>query len=84
MPDTLVKDVAETRPGQHVTAVDPNVAISFLPPFNQVKDILESSPAPRRPSKNSPLRDEDLEFELSCWEAAGEEALELFENSLDE
>lgn len=86
MPDTIVKDVAETRPGEQLApAVESNVGISFLPPFTLVKDILESSPSPRRPNRNRPLHDEtELEMELSCWEAAGAEALEAFEDSLEE
>lgn len=82
MTDTLVKDVAETMPGQRVP--ESEAAVSFLPSFGEVRGILESSPAPRRPNRNRPIYDSSLEEELSCWQAAGEEALELFENSLDE
>jgi len=48
---------------------------TFSMPFEKVRELVESSPAPRRPNRNKPIHD-SLALELEAWEAASDEALE--------
>lgn len=86
MSSAILKDIAETLPGQQpAVPVSDDVAVSWMPRFDAVKHLLESSPAPRRPNRNRPNTDErELASEIESWQAAGEEALAMFEDSLEE
>jgi len=86
MSDTIVHGRAETRPAQEAPMVERNQAISISAPFPLVRGILSQYPPPRRPNRNHPLFEVDRELreEMNAWEAASDEALEGFENSLPE
>lgn len=63
-----------------------NVAVSILMPFAKVKHILEGYAAPKRPSRVSPIHNDEsaLQGELDAWEAASDEAFESTESDLSD
>jgi hypothetical protein len=86
MSETAVRNIAQTEPGQSIPAVAENEAVSFLAPFEMVRHLLANCPAPRRPNRNRPIQQVDpaLQEEFGAWEAASDETLEKFENSMPE
>lgn len=55
----------------------PNYA-TFSIPFESVRQYVESTPAPKRPSRSQPIH-ESLSGELAAWDEASDEALESFD-----
>ena len=79
---------AETLPAEETIQVndDQTVARSVTLPFDLVAQMVDLSVPLRRPKKRSPDRstDQALSDELAAWDAASDEAHELFEDDLSE
>ena len=86
MSETVVRDVAVTKPSQAPPRIKKNEAVSFLVPFEAIKHLLVGQRPPRRPNRNRPMHvnDPQLQKELDAWEAASDEALEAMEDDLPE
>jgi len=86
MSETTEAGLAKTQPGQALPRIEENEAVSFLPPFRKVRELIAGYPAPRRPNRSRPMHEPDLLLseELAAWDAASDEALEGFEDSLPE
>ena len=62
MPNTPVKSIAEHIPGQYMamqeeSEIDEQQAVSANASFESVKELLHSTPSPRRPNRNKPRND---------------------------
>ena len=74
-------EVAENRPAEVQNVLDSSGAVipriaTFSVPFEVVREIVESAPSPRRPSRNQPFHGV-LSEEIEAWEEASDEALEI-------
>jgi len=87
MSEVAEPSIAQTRPGESLPAVvEKNRSVSLLVPFEKVRHLLVKYPPPRRPNRNRPILQADsaLQQELDAWEAASDETLGGFEDSLPE
>ena len=98
MSGTITRNVAVTWPSQDAPCLDAkkdiaadeniHIAVSCSPAFDAVRSMLEESRPPRRPNRNRPVVDVEvdpgLRDELDAWDAASNEALERFEGRLSE
>ncbi len=50
------------------------LGVTLLLPFEKVRELIESAPAPHRPNRNRPIHDgSDLSAEIAAWERASDE-----------
>ncbi len=77
MSNTVVREVAAKRSGQAPPDIERNQAVSFVPAFSAVRELIGGYPAPERPNRNRPaiLDDPQLREELDAWDAASDDAL---------
>ena len=85
MSEAEVQETAINKSSQ-VPRIESDRAVSLLLPFNQVKQLIEGYPAPRRPNRNRPtdIDDTELREEFAAWDAASDEAFEAMEDDLPE
>jgi len=86
MRETIVHDIAKTRPEQKIPEIKADQAVSCLAPFEAIEHLLADSPPPRRPNRNRPTSvvDTELREELDAWDAASDEAFGRLETELPE
>jgi hypothetical protein len=86
MGEVIEQTIAVTQPSKGAPPVAKHRAISLLVPFAKVKHLLAKYPPPKRPNRNRPVNlvDPELRRELEAWEAASDEAFEIFEDDLPE
>lgn len=58
--------------------------LTSTPPFEEIKDAIESATPPRRPNRNKAIHYCGWSDELDAWDAASDEALTAFEDPLEE